>query len=314
MDFFEAQARARKRSGRLVILFALALLGTIAATYLAAVLIARLAGLSRQGVWHADLFAGVGGFILLVVGIAALVRWSQLRAGGRAVAEQVGGRLVATNTTDLSERTLLNVVEEMALASGLPVPAVYVLRDEPAINAFAAGYSQADAAVAVTDGALRRLDREELQGVIGHEFSHILNGDMRLNTRLSALVFGILALSILGRGILHSFARTAMPRAQRSRSGKQGGGIVVVALAVGFALIVIGFIGQIFGKLIQAAVSRQREFLADAAAVQFTRNPSGLSGALKKLGGSAHTGQLENAHASEISHFCFAQNFRSSFG
>lgn len=313
MDFFEAQARARRRSGRLVVLFVLALLGTVGALYAAALLIAGFSGHNPGGLrWRPDLLAGVAGFTLLVSGIAALVRWNQLRAGGPAVAELVGGRPVEPDTTDLRERTLLNVVEEMALASGVPVPAVYVLPGEPAINAFAAGYSPADAAVAVTDGALARLDRDELQGVIAHEFSHILNGDMRLNTRLSALVFGILALSVVGRVILRSTSRARISGS--SRRGKDGGGGIVVIFAAGLALLIVGYIGHVFGRLIQAAVSRQREFLADAAAVQFTRHPAGIGNALKKLGGTVHEGRLDNARATEISHFCFAQNFRSVFG
>jgi Zn-dependent protease with chaperone function len=314
MDFFEAQTLAKKRSGRLVVLFILALLGTMAALYAAALFIGDLAGYETDsGWWRPGLFGAVSLGTLLVCGIASLTRWQALRAGGPAVAEMVGGRRVQPHTTDVRERTLLNVVEEMALASGVPVPAVYILPDEPGINAFAAGYSPGDAAVAVTDGALARLDRDELQGVIAHEFSHILNGDMRLNTRLSALVFGILALSVIGRVLFRSTARARLYGGGR-RSGKNsGGGAIVVIMLAGLALLVIGYIGHLFGRLIQAAVSRQREYLADAAAVQFTRNPIGLGGALKKVGGTAVRGQLHNAHASEISHFCFVQNFGSAF-
>ncbi|MCU0791822.1 MAG: M48 family metallopeptidase [Opitutaceae bacterium] len=314
MDFFEAQARAKKRSGRLVLLFILAVAGTIAATYGAALLILRLAGQPRAGLLHPDLLGAVAGFTLLVCGVACAYKLALLRAGGPAVAEHAGGRRVHPGTTDLRERTLLNVVEEMALASGLPAPAVYILPDEQGINAFAAGYSPADAAVAVTEGALARLDRDELQGVVAHEFSHILNGDMRLNTRLSALVFGILALSVIGRVVLRSLRHARVSGSSSGRGGKGGGGIVVLALAVGLSLLIIGYIGHLFGRLIQAAVSRQREYLADAAAVQFTRNPSGITGALKKLGGSALAGRMESATAGEISHFCFAQNFRASLG
>lgn len=314
MDFFEAQDRARRRTGRLVLLFALAVGGTIAATYAAAIAIAGFASDSPRAakLWQPELFLGVTGFTLLVCGIGALVRWTQLRAGGSAVAEHVGGRPVHPGTTDLRERTLLNVVEEMAIASGVPVPAVYVLPGESAINAFAAGYSPHDAAVAVSEGALARLDRDELQGVIAHEFSHILNGDMRLNTRLSSLVFGILALSVVGRVILRSLRHVRVSGS--SRRGKGGGGWIAVVLASGVALLVIGWIGHLFGKLIQAAVSRQREFLADASAVQFTRHPEGIANALKKLGGIDQGGLLDDPRAGEISHFCFAQNFRSAFG
>ncbi len=325
MDFFEAQAHARRRSGRLVLLFILALTGTIAATYVAACIIAAfvrnggtstsLSDFSGLPLWQPDLLLGVTLFNLLVVGGASLYKWSELRAGGSAIAELVGGRLVNPATTDLRERQLLNVVEEMALASGVPVPAVYLLPDEPAINAFAAGYSPADAAVAVTRGTLERLTRDELQGVVAHEFSHILNGDMRTNTRLTALVYGILALALLGGGILRGLGRSRVSgSSRRGGKGGGGGGLIVVILAIGLALLVIGYIGSFFGRLIQAAVSRQREFLADAAAVQFTRNPEGIGYALRKLGGLALNGRLTHTQAGQVSHFCFAQSFQSSFG
>ncbi|MEY4488579.1 MAG: hypothetical protein RIQ79_1087, partial [Verrucomicrobiota bacterium] len=323
MDFFEAQAHARRRSGRLVVLFLLAFLGTILATYFATLAIAsfarpgllhasaiRLAGLP---LWQPEILAYVVLFNLLVVGGASLFKWTQLRAGGSAIAELVGGREVRRNSLDLRELKLLNVVEEMALASGVPVPAVYILPDEPAINAFAAGYAPADAAVVITRGTLERLNRDELQGVVAHEFSHILNGDMRINTRITALVYGILALALLGGAILRGLSQTRVSTSSR-RDGKGSGGLIVVILATGVALLVIGYIGYFFGRLIQSAVSRQREFLADASAVQFTRNPAGIGGALRKLGGLALHGQLTHDHAGEISHFCFAQSFRSSFG
>ena len=313
MDFFEAQAQARGRTARLLALFAVALAGTVAALYMAALFLGDIAFTRPdERWWRPELLAGTSLFTLVICGGAALSRWLALRAGGPAVAEAVGGRPVAPDTTDLRERTLINVVEEMALASGLPAPAVYLLPGEAGINAFAAGYSPADAAVAVTEGALARLSRDELQGVIAHEFSHILNGDMRLNTRLSALIHGLLALSVLGRGALR--ATTRVRWSTGSRRGKDAAGglaLVVLVLAAGLVLLVVGFCGHLFGKLIQAAVSRQREFLADAAAVQFTRNPAGLLGALKKIGGSSHRGELDAVRAAEISHYCFVQNFGS---
>jgi Zn-dependent protease with chaperone function len=309
MDFFQAQENARRRSGRLVLLFGLALLGTIAALYAAALLLQKLAGAApRAPLWQPEVFGSVALLTLLVVGGAALARYLTLRAGGPAVAELVGGRRVSPDTTHLAERTLLNVVEEMALASGVPVPAVYLLPGETSVNAFAAGYSPADAALAFTDGALARLNRDELQGVVAHEFSHILNGDMRLNTRLSSLVHGLLALSILGRLVLRSASRLRVSTS--SRRGGKGGGVAIVLLA-GLVLHVVGYCGQLFGRLIQAAVSRQREFLADAAAVQFTRNPSGIRDALRRLAGAPLAGRLDSAHASELGHFCFAQPFHS---
>jgi Zn-dependent protease with chaperone function len=334
MDFFEAQARAKKRTSRLVALFTLAVLGTIAAGYFGAVWAtaqlpeqssrsrdrygrhSQLSALRSQpspsaSLWQPKIFAIVSLGTLAVIGLASLYKWHEFSAGGAAVAESVGGRRVDPHTTDLAERRLLNVVEEMALASGVPMPSVFVLDDEPAINAFAAGLSTADATVAVTRGTLNRLTRDELQGVIGHEFSHILNGDMRLNMRLTALVFGILVLGLAGRGILWSLRGA---RFSSSRDSKNSGGILVAIGAVALGLMVIGYVGYFFGRLIQAAVSRQREFLADASAVQFTRNPLGLGGALKKIGGLALGSSLQSSKSAAIGHFFFAQSFRSNFG
>lgn len=318
MDFFEAQALARKRSSRLVLLFGLAVLGTILAGYAAAM--ALFGQFEIRGeelhydfdgpfrLWNPVILAWVAGSTLVVVGLASLFKWSQLRGGGAAVAEMVGGRRVAPDTTDLAERRLLNVVEEMAIASGVPVPAVFILDQEPGINAFAAGLTTSDAVVGVTKGALEKLTRDELQGVVAHEFSHILNGDMGLNVKLSAIVFGILFLGLIGRGLLYSLARG------RVRGGKDKGGGIAVLVVIGLALLIVGYVGYFFGRLIQAAVSRQREFLADAAAVQFTRNPDGIAGVLKKIGGYALGSRMIGAHAGEIGHFYFAQGFRSQFG
>ncbi|MFA6289733.1 MAG: M48 family metallopeptidase [Opitutaceae bacterium] len=309
MDFFEAQARAKQRTSRLVVLFSLAVLGVIAASYVAA--IAGLSYTTRgQPWWDFQVLTVVTFATLILVGLASLFKWLQLRDGGRAVAEMVGGRRVDPHTTNLKERQLLNVVEEMAIASGVPMPSVYVLPDEEGINAFAAGLTTSDAVVAVTDGTLQKLTRDELQGVIAHEFSHILNGDMRLNLRITALVFGILVIGLIGRGILYSMRHTRV----RSGNNKNGGGAVIVVLGAGVALLLIGYAGYFFGRLIQAAVSRQREFLADASAVQFTRNPGGITGALKKIGGFALGSSLQSTKSAQIGHFFFAQGFRSNFG
>ena len=309
MDFFEAQARARKRTTRLVALFVLAVGGIIAAGYFASVLfVERRFAQDEFTWWHPQLLAGITAGTLAVVGFASLAKWLQLRAGGRAVAEMVGAREIPQLTADLRERQLLNVVEEMSIAAGLPLPAVYVLDDESGINAFAAGLTTSDAVVAVTRGTLEKLNRDELQGVVAHEFSHILNGDMRLNVRLTAVLFGILVIGLIGRGIVGSL-RYSRPR----RDSKEGNGVFIV-LAVGLVLLVLGYVGYFFGRLIQAAVSRQREFLADASAVQFTRNPAGITGALKKIGGYALGSNIQANKASELSHFFFAQGFRSHFG
>ena len=271
MDFFEAQARARRRTSRLVLLFVLAVAGTVTALYAAAVLILRAQGdgelsswAGAHSWWDPRLFGGVALVTLLVIGGASLFKWLQFSAGGSIVAENLGGRRVDPRTTDFKERQLLNVVEEMAIASGTPVPAVYVLDDEPGLNAFAAGLTTSDAVVAVTRGTLEKLTRDELQGVVGHEFSHILNGDMRLNMRISALLFGILVLGMIGRGILHGLRHVRTPR--RSRDDRGSGGAVALIVVAGLALFIIGYVGWFFGRLIQAGVSRQREFLADASA------------------------------------------------
>ncbi|MDH5822945.1 M48 family metallopeptidase [Luteimonas sp. RD2P54] len=228
-----------------------------------------------------------------VIGLGSLYRISTLGAGGEAVAMQLGGVAVAEDTVDPQLRRLRNVVEEMSIASGVPVPKVYVLEHEAGINAFAAGYSPSDAAVAVTRGALDRLNRDELQGVVAHEFSHVLNGDMRLNIRLMGILFGILMLGLIGRKILmHSY-------------GIRGRGALGI-LGAAIVALVIGYVGVFFGRMIKAGVSRSREVLADASAVQFTRQSSGLAGALKKIAGLREGSQLEQrGDAEEVSHMLF---------
>jgi Zn-dependent protease with chaperone function len=326
MDFFAAEQRAKKRTTRLLVLFGLAVAGTIAAGYLATAFALR-ANAARmsfhsgynsyyqqdveepQPLWRPGLFAAVSLVTLAVIAGASLYKWSEFSGGGSAVAESLGGRRVDPHTTDPKEHQLLNVVEEMAIASGMPVPAVYIMDDEPAINSFAAGLTSSDAVVTVTRGTLEKLSRDELQGVVAHEFSHILNGDMRMNVRISAIIFGILVLGLAGRATLWG-----MRYGRFGSSRGKGGGAVFAVLAIGIALLVVGYVGYFFGKLIQASLSRQREFLADASAVQFTRNPSGVTGALKKIGGYAIGSTLQTSKASQISHFFFAQEFVSNFG
>ena len=295
MNFFSYQHQARRASTRLVLLFGLAVIGIVLAVNLAAY---PFIGGDLQ------LQAMLSVAVLLVIGIASLVRIRALRAGGAMIAAQMGGVLVPADTTDALLRRYRNVAEEMAIAAGIPVPMLFVLEDEPGINAFAAGYSPADAAVAVTRGALQRLNRDELQGVIAHEYSHVLNGDMRLNIHLMGVLFGILMLGVIGRKLishmhLGSFARR-----------RDGIGPAMVILLIGLVAIIIGSIGVFFARLIKAAVSRQREVLADASAVQFTRNNLGLAGALKKIAGLEHGSQLANrAGAEEVSHMLFGEGF-----
>lgn len=294
MDFFERQDKARRNTKFLVFYFIAAVILLIVAVYAAVALIFTFTEESFS--WaQPGLFFGTAAGTLAVISIGSIGKTMSLASGGRAVAELLDGRLVNPGSIDIHERKLLNVVEEMAIASGVPVPQVYVMDGENSINAFAAGHSASDAAISVTRGCVTRLSRDELQGVIAHEFSHLLNGDMRLNLRLMGLIFGILCLTVIGRVLLHTRGKkNPLP-------------------LLGLALIIIGWVGVLFGRLIQAAVSRQREFLADASAVQFTRNPGGLAGALKKIGGLSEGSQLQSPRAEEASHLFFANGLRSSF-
>jgi Zn-dependent protease with chaperone function/tellurite resistance protein len=296
MDFFERQDQARRNTKLLVTYFILAVVLIIAAVYLAMAALflrARYEPGTFAWLWHAELFWSVTlGTLAIILG-GTLYKISEVSGGGGAVAKMLGGRALNANTQDEHERKLLNVVEEMSIASGTPVPEVYVLEREESINAFAAGHTTNDAAIGVTRGCMRLLNRDELQGVIGHEFSHILNGDMRLNVRLIGIVHGILCLAILGRILLRTGGSSS------SSGNRKGGNPLPI---IGLALLLTGWIGVFFGRLIKSAVSRQREFLADAAAVQFTRNPGGLSGALKKIGGYTFGSRLLTPHAEEGSH------------
>jgi Zn-dependent protease with chaperone function len=287
MNFFERQRNVRKVSRRFVVLFGIAVVLIVAVVD---ALAAFAYSVERQPLEDIlTLVIWVSALMIVAIGLTSWVRTRMLRSGGGGrVATQLGGVLVPPDTTDPRLRRLRNVVEEMAIAAGVSVPEVYVLPAESQINAFAAGFSPADAAIAVTAGALERLNRDELQGVIAHEFSHIVNGDMRLNIRLMGTLFGILVLAIIGR-ILFSV---------------RGGGRNPLPL-VGLALIVVGYIGVFFGRMIKAGVSRQREYLADAAAVQYTRQTAGLAGALKKIGGLG--ARLRNDRAEDVSHMLFGE-------
>ncbi|MGH8107599.1 MAG: M48 family metallopeptidase [Arenimonas sp.] len=288
MNFFERQDAVKKQSKRLVLLFAMAVFGIVVAIDL--VLLVALGGFT-EGVNPMPLLVICTLVVLAIIGCATLFRMSSLRSGGAAVAHQLGAMPVPENTQDYHLRRLRNVVEEIAIASGVPVPQIFVLNDEAGINAFAAGYSPSDAAVAVTRGALNSLNRDELQGVIAHEFSHILNGDMRLNIKLMGLLFGIMVMALIGQKILEH---------GRFRSKDAA---PIIGVAVG--LMVVGYIGLFFGRMIKAGVSRQREYLADASAVQFTRQTTGIAGALKKIGGLHDGSKMANADAEEVSHMLF---------
>jgi Zn-dependent protease with chaperone function len=308
MDFFQRQDQARRNTKLLVVYFILGVALLIVAVY-AAVLVIFTGFASRHhhfysqeaqlALWNPQLFLGAAVGTLAVIALGSGFKTLELARGGSTVATMLGGRLVDPATTDPDERKLRNVVEEMAIAAGVPVPQVYLLPEERAINAFAAGHSTSDAVVTVTAGAVKLLTRDELQGVIGHEFSHILNGDMRLNLRLMGVIFGIVCLAVIGRILLYT----------RGRSSRDRNPLPLL----GLALLVLGWIGVFFGRLIQAAVSRQREFLADASSVQFTRNPAGLAGALRKIGGYSLGSKLQAAHADEASHMFFGNGMGESF-
>jgi Zn-dependent protease with chaperone function len=307
MNFFEQQDSARRRTLLLVLLFGAAVVGTVVGVQAAVAGIVYASGHGGDAELAGPIpFIALGIATLGLVVCGSLYKAAQLRRGGRVLAEQLGGRHLHGGNADEDGRRLLNVVEEMALASGVPVPDVYILPDEDGINAFAAGFTTGDAVLGVTQGAVQRLNREQLQGVVAHEFSHILNGDMTLNLRLVGWVHGLLVISLLGQIILRGM------RHVRVRGRSKGGGALVAILAVGVALMVLGFVGMFFANLIKAAVSRQREFLADAAAVQFTRNPGGLAGALKVIGALPQRGRLQAPAASVASHMLFAQGARAS--
>ncbi len=306
MNFFESQDRVRKNTVFLVVLFVLAVIALIIMTNVLIMIVFGFIDsqqlrdgetLIRQMDWQT--FAAVGAGVSVVVLAGSLYKIMALSAGGKVVAESLGGQLIPQNTTDPNQRKLLNVVEEMAIASGTPAPPVYLLANEQGINAFAAGLSARDAVIGVTQGAIDRLSRDQLQGVIAHEFSHIFNGDMRLNIRLMGALNGILILGILGYYLLYSTSFSGR------RRGNDKSGAAILALGVG--LMAIGFAGTFFGALIKASVNRQREYLADASAVQFTRNPDGIAGALKRIGGWESGSKVENPGAPEMSHAFFAE-------
>ncbi len=293
MDFFDKQARAGRKTKWLIIYFLLAVLGIILTLQVIFAL------LLEYSMTDPELFGMVSIGVVGLVALGSIVKTIELSTGGRAVAAMLGGAPVDLNSPRTDEQMLINVVEEMSIASGVPVPEIYVLED-PSINAFAAGHGPGDTAIGVTRGCIERLSRDELQGVIGHEFSHILHGDMRLNIRLMGVLHGILFLALIG-GFLLRMGIYA-PRSRSSSDNSRGAGVLFF-LGGGLALYLVGWIGVFFGKLIKAAVCRQREFLADASSVQYTRNPEGLAGALAKI--SKFSSKLESPRAEEASHLFF---------
>jgi Zn-dependent protease with chaperone function len=302
-DFFERQAVARRNTKWLVVMFVFAVIGIVGTTFVATAIATGAADHGKVN-FGFPLLASAAALAIIVLG--SLYKTAQLAGGGTVVAERLGGRRVFPNTIDPIERRTLNVVEEMALASGVPVPPVFLLSEEQGINAFAAGYSPSDAVVGVTRGCAQQLTRDQLQGVIAHEFSHILNGDMRLNLRLIGVLHGILLMGLIGRELLRIGAYSG-----GGRSKKNDG--LAYLLVIGLAFMVIGFLGLFIGNLIKAAASRQREYLADASAVQFTRNPEGIAGALKRIGAAVFGSKLLSPRAAEASHMYFAEGISTLF-
>lgn len=310
--FFEHQQRARRNTRIMVALFLLA----VAAVVLSVVLVLAVlhagshADFTRAGApvpWTERLRQVPAGVYLwgalLTAGLifaVSMVNVARLASGGPAVARMVGARAVAPDTGDLLERRLMNVVEEMAIASGVRVPGVYVMDGERGINAFAAGWDVSGAVVAVTRGTLEALTRDELQGVVAHEFSHILNGDMRLNIRMLGVLAGIVFIGAIGEFVMRSV-----------RGTRDKGAYFWLA---GLALFVIGYAGLFFARLIKSAVSREREFLADASSVQFTRNPDGIAGALDQIGLASEGALIRSRYAEDLSHMFFGQSIKVRLG
>ncbi len=313
MNFFRAQDEARGRTTKLVVLLVLAILVLTGTLYVLAVFLTgyhtvptRSVGVSslifdgaHRDWFQPKLFCLTTGLALAVILGGSLMRIAELSKGGGAIAVRLGGRLVSGVTKDPAERRYLNVVQEMALAAGLPVPLCFVLDHDNSINAFAAGNSPQDAAVGITRGALLNLTRDELQGVIAHEFSHIGNGDMKLNLRIIGAIAGLTALAQLG----YIFFRLA-----GSVRGKNSAPVALGMILTGVVVLLIGSGGILFAKVIQAAVSREREYLADASAVQFTRNPLGLGSALKKIAGFSGARREASEAELEAQHLFFASS------
>lgn len=315
MNFFQLQEQARLKTRWLVFIYAIAVVLIVIALDLVFLLVKHLTvseyspsgGMSTLLESNSNALLVSSLLIITFIGLASLYRMMSLRGGGSKVAASLGGSRVDASHPDRRVRRLVNIVEEMAIASGLPVPQIYVLEQESGINAFAAGHQPEDAAVAVTRGALDIFNREELQGVLGHEFSHILNGDMRINMRLLGPLFGIMLIGTMGGILLRSSSRV------RVRSSRESSAGVLVVLVLGIGMMIIGSVGQLAGRIIKAAISRQREYLADASAVQFTRNREGIGGALKKIAAWQYGSTLVTTAAEEVSHMLFANGLQRRF-
>jgi Zn-dependent protease with chaperone function len=306
VDFFREQDVARRNTRLLTLLFMMAVVTLIILTNLLflGLLWAESDSYSPSDIIRVldwPLFFAVGGVISLVIGVVVLVNWLNFSRGGSQVAAALGGTLVQPGTDKPLERRALNIVQELALAANMPVPSLFLLEHESGVNAFAAGTHHTNAVVAITRGALEALNRDELQGVVGHEFSHILNGDMRLSIRLAAMLRGITFIGDLGSILLRISSHRHHFQSRKKDDGK------AAMLALGLGLYLIGLLGGLMAGLIKSAISKQKEYLADASSVQFTRNPDGIGNALKIIGGYANGTFVESARAEEMSHLFFGQ-------
>ncbi len=310
MDFFANQERAQRLTRLMLALFAIAVVCIVLAVDVAAGFAyvsyrstqGHAQDISLSGVPH-QVYWVTSALVISLIALGSLERTRALAEGGGATAEMMGGRRIAPDSADAAERRLLNIVQEMAIAAGIALPQVYVMDGQPAINAFVTGHSPNDAAISVTQGALKHLERDELQGVVAHEFSHILNGDMRLNMRLVGLLAGIVVLGSLGDFLME----VSYDGGGRLRRVKDLGWLYIL----GAAACLVGALGVFWGRLIKAAVSRQREFLADASAVQFTRNPEGIANALRCI--DDHGSGMVLRYEEEFSHMYFSAGLKGFF-
>lgn len=319
MDFFESQDRARKKTFVLILFYMIAVLFIIIGiyslifTFKAYIIATSNKQIPPMEIWQPDMLMWVALGVSSIIFFGSAFKILSLSKGGLSVVKRLGGIPVDPSSHDTDKRRLLNVVEEMAIASGIPVPQVYLLPDETGINAFAAGITPSDAVITVTQGCMKELTRDELQGVIAHEFSHILNGDMNLNIRLMGIIAGILIVGLTGKTIVRGSGKVALQLLKLGKAVFMSIPLFFFVTIPGLIIMAIGSIGVFFAKVIKSGVSCQREFLADAAAVQFTRNPSGLLGALKKIASHRTGSRIMNVHAEEASHLFFGNGLKHSF-
>ncbi len=302
-NFYKAQKEAKSKIIYLIFLFCLAVGFIIVAVdfCIAGIISYKVSDITFWEFLEKDEFIYLNCTILFIMFIGVLFQYLKLSKGGKAVAQDLGAREISSQTTNLKEKVFLNVVEEISIASNTPIPTAYILKDD-SINAFVSGYGQDDTIICITKGALEKLNREELQGVVAHEFSHIFHGDMKLNMRISSFIFGLFSLAIVGRFIIENMSH------RRSSSNKNSGMIYIIALV----FFIFGYLGEILGSIINAAISRQKEYLADASAVKYTRNPTGISNALKKI--YKHSSLIKSSPNAQVyGHFYFAEGFSQFF-